>query len=295
MRRDQVRVGVLSMLFGTAAFGAHDMVGKIVVERYPVTQMLALRAGMATLFLLPAVRRRGGFPPLNRGNLPGHGVRLAAMLGAILLFFSAVRQLPLADATAIFFVSPFVMTALSAPLLRERVPRAGWVAVAVGFVGVLVVVRPTGHVEAAALFALAAGSLYPLGMVMTRRMSRTETVFALMFWMIVGQFVAAALTLPFVWEPVRPAHWLLIAVLAGLNLLGHVGVTHAFHKAPVAKLAPLEYSALVWAAVFGFLVWGDVPSARVWVGVAIIAGAGIYTTVRAGTQSEPVPLPGQTA
>lgn len=290
-RRDQVHAGIVSMLLGVAAFSAHDMVGKLVVEDYHVAQMLALRAGMATLFLLPVVRRRGGVPALHRGNVGGHAIRLASMLGAIFLFFSAVRQLPLADATAIFFGSPFIMTALSVPVLGERVPASGWAAVAVGFVGVLVIVRPSGDVEPAALLALAASLLYPVGMLMTRRMRRTETVFGLMFWMIVGQFAVAAVALPFVWEPVAASDWLLIAVLAALNLLGHVGLTHAFLKAPVGVIAPFEYTALVWAALLGFLVWGDVPSARVWAGAAIIAAAGLYAS-RPGARPTPVHVTG---
>lgn len=289
--RDEVTVGVVSMALGVAAFSVHDMVGKLVVERYPVAQMLALRAGMALLFLLPVARRLGGIPRLHRGNAGGHAVRLVSMLGAIFLFFSALQRMPLAQGTAIFFGAPFVMTALSVPLLRERVPRAGWAAVVVGFAGVLVVVKPSADVEPAALLALAASLLYPVCMVMTRRMSSTETVFALLFWMIVGQFVFAALALPFVWEPVRPAHWLLIAALAALNLMGNAGITHAFHRAPVAVLAPFEYTALVWSALLGFAVWGDLPSARVWVGAAIIAAAGLFAALRARPDATPTPSP----
>lgn len=290
-RRDDVTAGVVSMALGVAAFSVHDMVGKLVVERYPVAQMLALRAGMALLVLLPVARRFGGVPRLHRANTAGHAVRLVSMLGAIFFFFSALQRLPLAQGTAIFFGAPFVMTALSGPFLHERVPRAGWAAVAVGFAGVLIVVEPTADVEPAALLALGASLLYPVCMVTTRRMSATESVFGLLFWMIAGQFAVAALALPFVWEPVRPAHWLLIAALAALNLLGNAGITHAFHRAPVAVLAPFEYSALVWSAVLGFAVWGDLPSARVWVGVAIIAAAGLYAAQRARPGTEPLPSP----
>jgi len=220
-------------------------------------------------------------------------VRLAAMLGAIFLFFTALQELPLADATAIAFGAPFVMLALSGPLLGERVSRGAWGAVIVGFVGVLVVVRPGGSFEPAALLAVAASVLYALGMLTTRHLGRTESVLSMLFWMIAGQCAIALLALPFVWEPVEAKHWPLLAALACLNLLGQLGLVRAFSLAPVAVVAPFEYSALLWAAVLGFVVFGDVPSARLWFGAAIIIGAGIYTTVRTRPRTDPVPLPGQ--
>jgi drug/metabolite transporter (DMT)-like permease len=288
-----VAAGAVAMVLGVAAFAAHDMVGKIIVERYPVLQMLALRSGIALLILLVVVSRRGGIPPLGRGALPAHLVRLGAMLGAIFLFFTALQELPLADATAIAFGAPFVMLALSGPLLGERVSGSAWAAVVVGFVGVVVIVRPGGDVEPAALLAVAASVLYALGMLTTRRLGRTESVMSMLFWMIAGQWVIALLALPVVWEPVEAKHWPLLAALAALNLLGQLGLVRAFAAAPVAVVAPLEYSALLWAAGLGFAVFGDVPSARVWLGAAVIIAAGTYTTFRTRPKADPVPLPGQ--
>ena len=287
--------GATAMALGVAAFAAHDMVGKVIVERYPVLQMLTLRSGIALSILLFITWRRGSVPPLRRPNVPAHVVRLAAMLGAIFLFFTALRTLPLADATAIAFGAPFVMLALSGPLLGERVPAGGWAAVAIGFVGVLVIVRPGANVEAAALLAVAASVLYALGMITTRHLGRSESVFGMLFWMIAGQFALSLLVLPFVWEPVEARHWPLLLALAGLNLLGQLGLVHAFAAAPVSVVAPLEYSALLYAAIFGFVVFGDVPSARVWVGAAIIIAAGTYATLRTRPAGEPVPVPGQSA
>jgi len=281
------------MVMGVAAFAVHDMVGKVIVERYPVLQMLALRSGIALLILTAVVSRQGGLPPLPRSSVPAHLVRLAAMLGAIFLFFTALQELPLADTTAIAFGAPFVMLALSGPLLGERVSRGAWGAVIVGFVGVLVVVRPGGSFEPAALLAVAASVLYALGMLTTRHLGRTESVLSMLFWMIAGQCAMALLALPFVWEPVEAKHWPLLAALAALNLLGQLGLVRAFSLAPVAVVAPFEYSALLWAAILGFVVFGDVPSARLWFGAVIIIGAGIYTTVRTRPSTDPVPLPGQ--
>jgi drug/metabolite transporter (DMT)-like permease len=176
------------------------------------------------------------------------------------------------------------------------VPAGAWGAVVVGFLGVLVIVRPTGEgFEPAALLAVGASVLYALGMLTTRKLGRTDTVFGLMFWMIAGQFVVALLALPFVWEPVEARHWPLLAGLAALNLLGQLGIIHAFANAEVSVVAPFEYTALLWAALLGYVVFDDVPSLTLWVGAAVIIGAGTYATLRTRPTDDPVPLPGQSA
>jgi drug/metabolite transporter (DMT)-like permease len=291
-RRDEdVAAGARAMVFGVAVFSVHDMVGKVVVEHYPVLQMLALRSGCALLILLAITLTRGGLPPLPRASIPAHLVRLVAMLGAIFLFFTALEELPLADATAIAFGAPFVMLALSGPVLGERVPRAAWIAVGVGFIGVIIIVKPGADVRPAALLAVGASVLYALGMLTTRRLGRTESVLSLLFWMIAGQFALGIVALPFVWQPVEARHWPLLVGLAVLNLFGQLGLVRAFANAPPSVVAPFEYTALLWAAALGFVVFGDVPSARLGVGAAIIIGAGLYVMFRG--QPDPVPLPGQ--
>jgi drug/metabolite transporter (DMT)-like permease len=285
--------GVRAMAAGVAVFSVHDMVGKVVVEDYPVVQMLAVRSGIALAVLVVVAVGGQGIPPLPRAAVPAHVIRLVAMLGAIFLFFTALQTLPLADATAIAFGAPFVMLALSGPLLGEKVPGSAWAAVAAGFVGVLVIVRPGAHVEPAALLAVGASGCYAIGMLTTRRLGRTESVFSLLFWMIAGQFVLAVAIAPFAWQPVEPRHWPLLAALAALNLLGQLGLVRAFSLAPPSVVAPFEYTALLWAALLGFVVFGDVPSVRLWVGAAIIIGAGTFVTVRMRPTGELVTLPGQ--
>jgi drug/metabolite transporter (DMT)-like permease len=291
-RHEDVAAGVRAMVFGVAVFSVHDMVGKVVVENYPVLQMLALRSGCALLILLViTLTRGGGLPPLPRSAMPAHIVRLVSMLGAIFLFFTALEELPLADATAIAFGAPFIMLALSGPLLGERAPRAAWIAVGVGFIGVIIIVKPGGDVRPAALLAVGASVLYALGMLTTRRLGRTESVLSLLFWMIAGQFALGVIALPFVWQPVEARHWPLLVGLAVLNLFGQLGLVRAFANAPPSVVAPFEYSALVWAAALGFIVFGDVPSPRLWVGAAIIIAAGLFVMFRG--QPDPVPVPGQ--
>jgi drug/metabolite transporter (DMT)-like permease len=292
-RHEDTAAGVRAMAAGVAVFSVHDMVGKVIVEDYPVLQMLALRSGCALAILLVITATRGGLPPLPRAAVPAHIVRLASMLGAIFLFFTALEELPLADAVAIAFGAPFVMLALSGPILGERVPRGAWGAVGAGFVGVLIIVKPGGDVKPAALLAVGASVLYAIGMLTTRRLGRTESVMSLLFWMIAGQFALGVIGLPFVWQPVEARHWPLLVGLAVLNLLGQLGLVRAFANAPPSVVAPFEYTALIWAAILGFIVFGDVPSARLWLGAAIIIAAGLYVMFRGQPEQEPVPLPGQ--
>ena len=243
------------MIFGVGFFAVHDMVGKLVVENYPVAEMLALRSGTG-LAHPPRHHLQAGrasaAPP--EPAVPTHLVRLAAMLGAIFLFFSVLEELPLADATAIAFGVPFVMLLLSRPLLGERVPKGAWGAVIVGFIGVLVVVRPGGDVKPAALLAVGASVLYAIGTLTTRRLGRTESVFSMLFWMIAGQFAIALFDVALRVAAGRGSDiGRCLPRSAILNLLGQLGLVRAFSLAPPSAIAPYEYTALLWAAVLGFL------------------------------------------
>ena len=181
----------------------------------------------------------------------------------------------------IFFGATFIMTALSALLLGERVGPHRWGAVVIGFAGVYVAARPGGGVPAPeALYAVAASLCYALLMLGGRWMGRTEPVFRLVFYYNVGTALIASLFLPFEWTPMPSAHLSVLVAMAGLALAGHVLLTRAFSMAPVGVIAPFEYSAIVWAALIGFLVWGDVPADHVYLGAAIIVLSGVYVVRR---------------
>ena len=189
--------------------------------------------------------------------------------------------MPLADTTVIFFGAPFIMTALSALLLGERVGPHRWGAVVIGFAGVYVAARPGGGVPVpGALYAVAASLCYALLILSGRWLGRTETVFRLVFYFNAGTALVASLFLPFLWKPMSPTHLGVLAAMAGLALTGQVFLTRAFKAAPVSVIAPFEYSALVWAALIGFLVWGDVPADHVLLGAGIIILSGIYVVRR---------------
>ncbi len=273
---DVARLGVVCMVGSVTVLSGMDALGKSLVARYSVVEMIGIRGVGAVAILALLLGRRGRVAALHPGHPWVQLFRGGCLLGVFLLYYQALRTLPLAEGTAIFFGAPFVMTALSALLLHERVEPLRWLILVIGFAGVVVVVGPsTSGIQPAALLAAAGSVLYPLAMVVTRRLGNDEPATTTMAWSLGVQAVVAGIVTPFVWETPRGTDWLFLVGLTLAGLVGHFLLTHAFQKAPVAVLAPLEYSGLVLAACFGFVAFGDVPSGRFWFGAPLIVGAGV--------------------
>jgi drug/metabolite transporter (DMT)-like permease len=277
--------GMTYMMLGVTSFAVMDAAGKWVVRDTSIFQLLALRSGLAVLVLVAASRFLGGREAFRTRQLPAHLGRALASVLAFLFFFASVRFLPLADAVAVAFGGPFIVTALSVPMLGEHVDGRRWLAVAAGFGGMLLIVQPTGEgFRPAALLVIASSFSYALMMVSTRWMSRRSTsgekTFAFLFYTFLVQTIAGlAVALP-AWRPMSLTDLGLSAAVGILALGGHFGVTKAFQTAPASVVAPFEYTALVWAVLFGFFVFGDFPGLAVWSGVAVIVVAGLYTVYR---------------
>jgi drug/metabolite transporter (DMT)-like permease len=273
------------MMMGVVSFAAMDAAGKWVVRDASIFQLLALRSTLAVILLLALAPALGGRAAMSTLQLPAHLARALCSVLAFLFFFASVRYLPLADAVAVEFGGPFIVTALSVPMLGETVDRGRWLAVAVGFVGMLLVVHPTGAgFHPAALLVIVSSFCYALMMVTTRWMSRRsptgEKTFAFLFYTFLIQAIAGALGSLVFWQPLSPLDLLLTATVGVLALGGHFGVTRAFQNAPASVVAPFEYTALVGAVLFGFFVFGEFPGPSVWLGVAVIVVAGLYTAYR---------------
>ena len=274
--------GIANMVAGIAFLSLMDGTVKwLLGAEVTVVQIVAVRGWIIVALLLLWVPRTGGFGAL-RIRLPlAHAGRIVTGFGAMFCFFSSLKTLPLADATVIFFGATFIMTALSAVVLGERVGVHRWGAVVIGFAGVYVAARPDGSVIGiGALYAVAASLCYAVLMLGGRWLGRTESVFRMVFTYNVGTALLASLFLPFGWQPMAGAHFGMLVVTAVLGLAGHVFLTRAFIKAPVGVIAPFEYSAIVWAALIGYLVWGDVPADHVYLGASIIILSGVYVVRR---------------
>jgi drug/metabolite transporter (DMT)-like permease len=276
-RQQNVR-GIFWMIAAVAALSVMDATMKSLVAHYPPLEVAALRGAVCVPVVLAWVALRGGLRQVARVRWRLQLLRAALGVFMVTAFVGAVRALPLTEAYSIFFVAPLLITALSVPLLGERVDARRWMAIVVGFVGVLVVLRPTGEgaLTFAGLAVLAASIAYALSAILLRVLGRTDSTLASVLWFVGGVAIgASALAAPH-WVPVERRHWPLLAALASSGAIGQFAITEAFRRAEVSVIAPLEYSALVWGLLFDALLWSTRPDATTIVGAAIVVGAGIY-------------------
>jgi drug/metabolite transporter (DMT)-like permease len=255
---------------------ASDAVVKYLTASLPVAQLAWARFFFNFLLLAPAAlwyhRGRVLTPARPRLQL----LRGVLVVTANFLFIAGVRFVPLADALAIAFVAPLAVAAFSPLVLRERVGPAGWAAVAVGFLGALVIIRPGfAATSGAALLPLGAGLAFAAYLLVTRKLAGsgppllTQTATA-----AVGA-VLTTLVLPLVWTPPSPAEWALMLVVGTASCVGHLLITTAHEHARAATLAPLTYLGIVSASALGYLVFGDWPDALTWLGAAIVIASGL--------------------
>lgn len=273
--------GILITLAAMLVFGLMDAASKYLSARYPAVQVVWLRY-VFTLPLLIAVLVPRGLPGFLRSRRPGlqlaRGLLLVTEIALVVWSFG---QLPLADVHAVLALTPLVVTALSLPLLREPVGPRRWAAVAVGLLGVLIILRPgVGVLHPAALAALLSVLLYALYQVLTRMVGRADAAETTLLWqLVIGSLVLTAVV-PFVWRPPEPAHWPLFALLAVMSGVGHFCLIRAFQLAPAVVLQPFSYTLLLWAVIIGYLAFGDLPDRWTLLGGAVVVAAGTYTAVR---------------
>lgn len=278
--------GLLVMVGAMLILPAMDALAKYLSADVSPAQLGWARFAFQTLLILPAVVWTAGW----RGLLPRRPW-LNACRGALIAvsgtsFFAAVKYMPLADAMAIFFVEPFILTLLSALVLRERV---GWrrrSAVAVGFVGALIVIRPSyGVFGWVSLLPLATATLFSVYLILSRRAAASDSTAAMQFTaglaatvvmsvvLAVGALTGAPELMP---QAADLSTWVLMAAIGVLATVGHLMVVHAFRVAPASLLAPFHYLEIVSATALGYLMFGDFPDAGKWLGIATIVGSGVY-------------------
>jgi drug/metabolite transporter (DMT)-like permease len=268
----------LMMLVAVAAFALMDAGLKQLAGIYPAMQVASLRGASSLPFILVWVLATTGLAPLLRVRWSLHLLRGAIGIAMMASFAFALRSLPLTTAYSIFFVAPLLITALSVPILGEHVGPRRWTAIAIGLLGMLVLLRPSGEgmLSWAALAVLFAATGYAVSAITVRVLARTDSSASMIVWLLVMLALGAgALAWPD-WVPLRLQDgWVILGVgLAGA--IGQYAITEAFRAGSASLLAPLEYTALVWGVLLDVSIWGVLPDAVTWLGAGIIVASGLY-------------------
>lgn len=274
---DRPAWGIVMMLAAVALFAVQDTLAKQLSGGYPAVEVAWARYVTSLVCILACLPWLGGRAALTSrrpGLQLGRGVLL---YGATLLFVMSVTYLPLTTATAIGFVSPLFLTALSIPILGERVGPRRWAAIAVGFLGVVILIRPGFEAFQWAL-------LLPVPMALSNAFYQAATrlirgadrpITSLLYPTVVAS-VLGFLPVPFLWVAPAPADLLLMVSMGVVASFSHLCLIRAFALAPATTLAPFAYTQLVWVAVFGYVSFGDVPDLPTVVGAAVIVASGLY-------------------
>ena len=266
------------MLLAMAALSVMDAAMKQLVGHYSPIQVAALRGLVSLPFVVAWVYwRERTFVTLIRVRWRWHLARGVLAILMLTSFIYAISGMPLSEAYTLFFVAPLMITALSVPLLKESVDRRRWMAILVGFGGVIIVLRPGfAGLNLMAIAVLVGAICYSLSAISVRILGRTDSTGAMSFWFIAMVAIGAGLLALPNWQPVRAsdAFWLIGMGITGA--LGQLLITEAFKCAPVSVIAPFEYSTLFWGLLLDLVLWGDLPGPIVYVGAAIIIGSGLY-------------------
>ena len=208
-------------------------------------------------------------------------IRPAFLICSISSLFLGLTYLPIAEATAIGFVAPLFITALSVPILREKVGIHRWSAVVIGFLGVIIIVRPgTEFWHIASIMPLLGAFFFALFQIMTRLLSATENTYTTLFYTGLGGLGWSSLMVPFVWSPMLRIHFFVFFSIGIMGAIAHLCMISAFDRAEASFLAPYNYTKLLWVAVLGYIIFGDIPSLEMWLGAFIIVSAGFYVFSR---------------
>ena len=274
-------LGISCLIMGGFFITMNDTAIKAASPGMPVGEIMFLRAivQFSLVFIYLVALRK--FGDLRVEHRLGQAGRATVMVIASFMFVWALRLMPLADATALLFIAPFIMTALAPFFLGEKVGRHRWVAVAIGFAGMIVMLRPTGEgIQWAALLAIGAATGSALRDTITRRISAGDSTIATLFYTSLAILAVATLTLPFGWKTPEPADYAILGLAGLLQFSAHFLMIETFRFVQVSVVAPFKYIVLIWAAAAGFWLFGEIPDLYTVLGAMLIVAGGLYVVHR---------------
>lgn len=243
----------------------------------PLFQLMFVRAAVAVPLMFVVLRMRSGKRALYTARPVAHTIRSLTNISAFLCHYYAVTRMPLADAIAISLSAPLFVTAMSGIFLGEPADLRRKIALMVGFVGVVVIVQPTGNVDWIGVGAALLGSiLFAVLAIQNRYLSATESTELLVFYGALGFLIVTGVTMPQLWTPPSAKQFGLMLTLGLVSLSAQFCITHAYRFAPVYVIAPIEYVVILWAVFYGWLLFADLPTIVMLGGAAIVIGSGLY-------------------
>ncbi|UCH73127.1 MAG: DMT family transporter [Rhodospirillales bacterium] len=274
-------LGIALMVAAMMIVPFMDALAKHLSDRYAVSQLTWARFFFHLAILAPIVLYHHGRRALRPAQPGLQLLRSGFTLLATILFFAAIARMPIADALALLFVSPMVVTALSPVMLDERVGMRRWVAVAAGFAGALIILRPGfGVAQAGSFLAMGAGISFAFYTLLTRRLSGTAPpLVTLAYTAVTGAAVMSIAVIPD-WITPSPGDLLMMCGIGAIAATGHFLLIRAFDYAPASLLAPYSYSEIVMATAVGWFVFSDFPDRWTWAGIIVIVASGIYISWR---------------
>ena len=279
---NHVARAVAWIMLGVAGGLSPDLFAKELLRTYSLQQFILLRSLIAIALLLTIAPRLGGLHSLRTDRVGWHLLRTVLAVGAMFGFFYGLAEMPLVNAFTLGYTAPLMMTALSAIFLREPVGWRRWAAVAMGFFGALIMLRPGGgEMSFAAIAVLVAAFCYACQAITARKLTDTESTLSLSFYVVVGPMCIAALVIDATsWIDPDIKGWLLLAGAGVSSVLAWVGLVNGYRAASPALLAPLEYTALVGGAIAAYFIWDEVPDRWVIVGALLIVASGLFVVYR---------------
>ena len=269
------------MVSAATLFAMKDGFAKYLGGIYPVMQLLWVQYSLLLLIVLPTIIVRHGWRSLWPSHIIPQIARGMMSMLAVGLFYIAITEIPLADATALIFISPVVVTALSPFLLHESVGIRRWLAVIVGFIGIIFIVQPGfQEIRFGTLASLGAGVIWAFFQIITRSLAQQEIPLVTVLYTALIGTATMNILLPFYWVTPVLSDGVMLLLMAGFASVGQALLIYAFVAAPAVVVAPFVYVTIIVATATGYIAFGDLPGLMAWVGITVIIASGIYIALR---------------